>query len=325
MGKAGGVFFLYGDDEFRKEAAARAIVDAHLDPSTRDFNFDLLRGSELDVEALASVIATPPMMAEWRVVLLREAEALASIPRGRDLILETLDNPPAGLVLILLTRIPERSRAKFYTELTKRARATKFVAVSPDDVPGWLMEQAETAHRSRILPDAARALGLAVGTDLGILDMELEKLASLAGEGAEITLEVVEAAGIRLPEQDRWRWFERVGERKFADAMAAIPVLLSQGESGVGLAIGLATHLLRVGVALEGGQSALESVLPPHQRWLARQYPAQARLWNGQELEDAITDLRRMDHLMKTSGFSDEHLLEEWLLRRMAFAAEAAA
>lgn len=324
MVKKGGVFFLYGDDEFRKEAAARALVDAHLDPSTRDFNYDLVRGSELDVEALASIIATPPMMAEWRVVLLREAEALASIPRGRDLILQTLDNPPEGLALVLLTRIPEKSKAKFYNELKKRARATSFAAISQDDVPGWLMEQAGKAHDTVIQADAARALALAVGTDLGILDMELEKLASLVGDGAEITLEVVEAAGIRLPEQDRWRWFELVGARRFRDALAAIPVLLSQGESGVGLGIGLATQLLRLGVALEGGQAALEKVLPPHQRWLARQYPAQARGWDAAALEDAILDLRRMDRLMKTSGFSDQHLLEEWLLRRMG-AGQAAA
>ena len=42
--------------------------------------------------------------------------------------------------------------------------------------------------------------------------------------------------------------------------------LLNQGESGVGLTVGLSTHLLRIGVAVESGPRALEDVLPPHQR-----------------------------------------------------------
>ena len=67
----GGVFFLFGGDEFRKEEEARALVDWHLDPGTRDFNYDPMRGSEVSVEDMASILATPPMMAEWRVVLLR--------------------------------------------------------------------------------------------------------------------------------------------------------------------------------------------------------------------------------------------------------------
>src|SRR5690606_4814183 len=85
-GRRGGVYFLYGEDEHGKEEAAAELVAAHLDPATRDFNYDQLRGNELDPEALASAIATPPLMAEWRVVLVREAQALAASARTRGII-----------------------------------------------------------------------------------------------------------------------------------------------------------------------------------------------------------------------------------------------
>jgi len=78
----GGAFYLHGEDQFRKEEVLRALVDAHVDPGTRDFNLDLLRGSEVDPERLASVMATPPMMGEWRVVVLREVEGLAGAKRA---------------------------------------------------------------------------------------------------------------------------------------------------------------------------------------------------------------------------------------------------
>ena len=113
----GGAFFLYGNDDFRKEGTGHDLVEWHLEPGTRDFNFDPLRGSEVDIESLASVLATPPMMAEWRVVLLREVEGLASSPRARDVLLEAAKNPPPGLALIMLASIPKGSKAKFYQQL----------------------------------------------------------------------------------------------------------------------------------------------------------------------------------------------------------------
>jgi DNA polymerase III subunit delta len=313
----GGVFFLHGDDEFHKEEASRSLVEAHLDPGTRDFNFDPLRGSEVDVERLASILATPPMMAEWRVVLLRETEALASSARARDVLLDVARTPPPGLALVLTATLPERTRARFYKDLEALARSFHFPAVSPNDVPGWLMARAKEHHGFELDEDAARALGAAVGTDLGVLTQELSKLASFTGEHRRVSREDVEAAGIRLPRQDRWQWFDRVGERRFGEALDSLGVLLGQNESGVGLVAGLGTHLLRLAVAAHGGQKALERVLEGNQQWLARRLVPQARRWRPSELDDALLDLLRVDRLLKSSGLSDEALLEEWLLARM--------
>ena len=43
-GQRGGTFYLHGEDHFRKEELIRALVDAHVDAATRDFNLDQLRG-----------------------------------------------------------------------------------------------------------------------------------------------------------------------------------------------------------------------------------------------------------------------------------------
>ncbi len=315
-GGYGGVFFLHGEDEFRKEELARALVEAHLDPGTRDFNYDLLRGSEVDVETLASVLGTPPMMAEWRVVLVREAEALSSSPRTRDILLATAEKPPPGLALILL--VTTESKARFWKDLRAHARDVAFAAISPVDAPLWLVERAREVHGLDMEEAAARALATAVGADLGVLARELEKLADyVAGDGV-ITLEAVAAAGTRLPKQDRWAWLDLVGEKKFEEALAALPVLLGQGESGVGLTIGLGTQLLRIGVAAAGGKAALEAALPSHQRWLSRRILPQARLWRPEDVEAAVRGLLRVDRLLKSSGVSDEALLEEWLLGLLA-------
>ena len=313
----GGVFFLFGDDGFRKEVEARALVEWHLDPSTKDFNFDPLRGSEVGVDDLASILATPPMMAEWRVVILREVEALASSPKARETLLEVAKSPPPNLALILLATIPKGSKAKFYTHLRRHARSAEFPEVAPNDVPGWLVEWARSRHECEITEEAARALAAGIGTNLGVLAQEIEKLSSMVEEGEAIGLEAVKAGGTQIPAEDRWIWMDRVGRRQFRDAIEGLGVLFTQGESGVALTIGLANHLIRVALAQAGGTPALERALPGHQRWLAPRLLQQAKNWTGEELEEAILGLRRVDRLLKSSSLPDDQILEEWLLGLM--------
>jgi DNA polymerase-3 subunit delta len=313
----GGVFFLHGEDGFRKELEARSLVELHLDPATRDFNLDLLRGSEVSVETLASVLATPPMMAEWRVVVLREVEALASNSRARDTLLEVVSSPPPGLALVLVASIPKGSSAKFYKDLKRLARSVEFPEVGSNDVPAWLMDWASTRHGREITEEAARALAAGLGTNLGVLAQELEKLHAMVEDGEPIGLEAVKAGGTQIPSEDRWLWMDRVGRREFSDALPGLGVLFAQGESGVGLTIGLTTHLIRLALIRAGGPGALESALQPHQRWLVSRLAPQARRWTVEQLDHAILGLRRVDRQLKSSSLGDERVLEEWLLGLM--------
>lgn len=316
----GGVFYLHGEEAFLKEEAVRALIEAHIDPGTRDFNLDQLRGGEIGDEALASILGTPPMMAEWRVVVVRETEALAGAARARQRLLEVVKAPPPGLCLILSCTVPSGSSARFYKDLEGAAHQHGFRSVDPADLPAWVMERVEAAHGFSIEEDAARALAQGTGSDLGLLTHELEKLSSMVETGETITLAHVEAAGTRIPRQDRWGWFDLVGERRFPEAMEGLDVLLTHGESGVGLVSGLGTHMLRLAVLRTGGQGALTPLLGPRQAWLARKLEPQARRWTPEALEEALLGLYKVDRLLKASGFSDQHLLETWLQERAVHA-----
>jgi len=321
----GGVFFLHGGDEYRKSIAAKELLERHADPATADFNVDRIEGTDTTVERLASVIATPPMMARWRVVHVKEAEALAASPKARQVVLDAARSPPPGLVLILQATIPARSRAKFYKDLARVATAVEFKPVSADEAPGWLVSWAREELGVAVEIEAAQSLAGAAGTNLGILTQEVRKLAEMVGEGATVDVEAVRRGGLRLPRQDRWAWFDLVGNRRIRDAVRGLPVLLEQGESAVGLVIGLSTQLLRIGVAIEGGVSAVQAGLPPYQRFLARRIVGQARRWTRAELADAVRGLRRLDQLLKASAIPAEVLMEEWLLGLMVRGRERSA
>lgn len=322
-GEGGGVFYLHGEEQQLKEEAAAAIIEAHLDPATRDFNFDQLDGRTLDPETLASILNTPPMMAEWRVVVVRDAHELAKSAKLRETIESLLDAPPAGLAVVLLATVPGRSTAKFYKRLASEAKSMEFPLLAENDLPGWIVTRAREDDFD-IEPDAARALAHAIGSNLGVLSQELIKLRDLAG-GTPITLKHVEQAVGHVARVNRWSWFDAVADAEFARARAELPDLLESGENGVGLIIGLGNQLLRIQLALLGGRDALERELPPHQKWLSRRVLAQARRWTAAAARSALADLLRADRLLKSASVDDRLILDELLLRMEARVRAAAA
>jgi DNA polymerase III subunit delta len=312
-GVKGGVYFLFGEEDHLKDAAVREVIAAHLDPATRDFNLDEVRGPDVTPETLGSLIATPPMMAEWRVVVVRDAQALAVSATSRSLLEGTVERPPPGLALVLVAD-PGASKAKLWATLKKGATAVEFARLTEADLPGWLMGWAEGAGLA-LEVDAARALAAAIGPDLAAGVREMEKLREYVGDRGAITRADVVAVVGAIPRQDRWEWIDTVAERRFESARAGLPVLLDAGDSGVGLVIGLGNQFLRLALCAAAGRAALERVLPQNQRWLGRRVEAQARRWEVAEIDRVLDHLRRADRLLKSAPLSDLQVMEELLLR----------
>ena len=94
------VYYLYGDDDFQKADAERRLVEAAVDPGTRDFNLEQRRGAELTPEGVDALLSTPPMLAERRVVVLRDPGALKKDARQR--LDRYLARPAADTLLMLV-------------------------------------------------------------------------------------------------------------------------------------------------------------------------------------------------------------------------------
>jgi DNA polymerase III delta subunit len=260
------------------------------------------------------------MMGNWRVVIVRDAQALAANARMRSVLEALLSRKLPGLALVLSAQMD--SDAAIWKQVERKAKSITFKALPEGELPDWLTLHAEVQGIT-LEPAAARALAAAAGPTLGRLTQELEKLGQWVGDRKRINTSDVRALVGHIPNETRWEWIDMVGEARFRDARKALPPLL-ESESGVGLLIGLGTHLLRLALLLSDEQQ-LVNLLPFHQaRWLPGRLKSQARNWSVPRLEAALGDVTRADRLLKSASLDDRQVMEELLLRMQCRHAAAA-
>ena len=248
-----GAYYISGEDDYQKDDAVRQLVDAALEPASRDFNLDVRRGAELDAETLGILLSTPPMMAERRVVVIRDAGTLKKDARKA---LDEYLKRPADDTLLILT-CPAGSK----TDLALSGAATQlqFDPLTGDRVPKWIAHHATTELGIRISGPAIELLQAAVGSDLHQLAAEIDKLASyMEGRGEEIGEEAVAAVvGVRRGETQA-DLLDAVADRSVTRSLELIPHVLGQPKTtGVSIVMALTTQML----AISWGRAKLDEGL----------------------------------------------------------------
>jgi DNA polymerase-3 subunit delta len=236
-------YYLHGDDDYLKDEELKKIVDAAVDPATRDFNLELLRGAELDAETLGSMVSTPPMMAERRVVVIREVNALKK--DARAMLDRYLKHPAPDLLLLLVAP----SGAKADKGLSSSATALDFEPLTGNRVPKWITYYVEHDLQSTITPGAVTLLQEAAGTDLAQLKIELDKAVSFTSGGPINEAAVSAVVGVR-PGETMGDFLDAIARRDAPSALTMLPVVLQQPKaSAVTTVMALTAQTLAIGWA----------------------------------------------------------------------------
>ena len=234
------VYYLHGEDDFLKEDAVKQLAAAAVDPATRDFNYEVRRGGEIDAGTLVSLLDTPPMMAERRVVVVRDVGALKK--DARTALDRWLGHPSPDTVLVLVAAGDAKADKKLESAA---ALSVCFDPLGDDRVPKWIEHQAKELGAA-IGERAVAVLHEAVGNDLPALRAELDKLASYA-QGRAIDEDAVAAVvGVRRGET-LGDLLDAVLDRDAARALDLLPHVLEQPKTNaVTVTMALATQFLAV-------------------------------------------------------------------------------
>jgi DNA polymerase III subunit delta len=318
------VYYFHGDDDFLKDLRVRELVEAAVEPATRDFNLEQRRGADVDAEALDSLLSTPPMLAARRVVVIRDADKLKK--DARKLLDGYLKRPASDTVLLLVSP----TGVKVDRALDERSTSVEFPPLTGDRVPKWVVYQTETVLGRSISADAVSLLVEAVGPDLSQLAMELEKLASYSADTIDEAA-VAAVVGVRRGESVG-DLLDAVAARDAATALRLIGGVLQQPKMN---AVLLGMHLTTQTLALAYAEAARARGVPsralynelmtllketgafPGRPWgeAVNAWAKYSERWSATELDSALASLLLADEAFKeTKISSDEQLLTSLIL-----------
>ena len=236
-------YYLHGDDDYLKDEELKRVIDVAVDPATRDFNLELLRGADLDAETLGTIVSTPPMMADRRVVVIRDVHALKK--DARAMLDKYLKNPAPDLLLLLVAP----STAKPDAGLMKTTAPVVFHSLTGARIPKWITYYVEHDLGSSITPGAVTLLQEAVGTDLAQLRVELDKLVSFAADEPVNEAAVTSVVGVRIGET-MGDFLDAVARRDTVHALSMLGTVLQQPKaSAVTTIMALTAQTLVIGWA----------------------------------------------------------------------------
>lgn len=314
------LYFLYGEEQYLIDQAQRRLVEAALAPHERDFNLDVVYGAEAEGPAVVALCNAFPMMAERRVVIVRDFEKL----RGNAAFQAYAERPNPTAVVLLCCRSKPNLGAHPYRALKASAAWGEFKALKPREMTGWI-----TAYLKRLGfrldPQAAAMLADLVGTDLQTAASEADKLAAHVGTRSNVTPEDVLAAAGHSREFNVFELQKAVGEERFERAATIAERLLQQAANTRGEALKIVALLASFFVKLQRlsglvarrlpeGQMASEVGIPP---FVVKEYLQTLRRFPAPRLDAAFSALLAADYELKGGSARDERLVLLLLLRRL--------
>ncbi len=166
------VYFLMGEEPYYIDRISNYIASHVLKEEEKAFNQSILYGKDVDAGAVINAAKRFPMMSEYQVVVVREAQNIKNI---EDLIYY-VTNPLRSTLLVICYKYKKLDkRKKLYKELEKHAVLFESDRLYESKIPDWI-SQLLAAKGYSIQPHAALLLTEYLGNDLEKIEMELDKL-----------------------------------------------------------------------------------------------------------------------------------------------------
>ncbi len=188
-GQLAPVYFLMGEEPYYIDKISDFIAENVLTEEERGFNQMILYGRDTNIDEITSNSRRFPMMAEKQVVIVKEAQELY---RTIENITAYVENPQPTTVLVLCYKYKKiDKRKKLYKAVKKSGVIFESKRLYENQVGSWIQKTLKNREYS-ISPKAAQMLVEFLGTDLGKIDNELEKLQLITPKGTQITPELIE-------------------------------------------------------------------------------------------------------------------------------------
>lgn len=311
------IYALHGEEPYFIDAICDAIIEHALEEHERDFNQTILYGRDADPLAVISEAKGFPMMAERRLVVLREAQDMKDIYALESYC--AAPNPSTVFVICHKYKALDGKR-KMVKELANTGLVFKSEKVRDYQLTDWISNYVKGIGFD-ITSKAASLLGEFLGNDLGRIVNELEKLSIILEKGTRISdIHIEENIGISkdynnfeltnaIAKRDTLKVFQiaHYFERNPKDhsIIAIISNLFS-----------FYTNLMRIHFLPNKTPDAVASALRVHP-FVAKELMQAANIYNPRVLAANVAVLHEYD--LKAKGVGNASFAEGELMREMLY------
>lgn len=182
------VYGLMGEEPYFIDRISDSLEKNVLSETEKDFNLTVLYGADSSISLLLDEVRRYPLMADYHVVIVKEAQSLDHL----DELTKYLQNPLSTTILVINYKYGKIDR-KLATEIDRKGILFESQKMYDNQLPEWIFRTLQ--HKNiKIDSAAANLLSEYTGNDLSKLDHEIEKLLitlqSLGGD--MITSELIE-------------------------------------------------------------------------------------------------------------------------------------
>ena len=178
-----------GTEPFFIDQITAALMGTVVDEMARDFDTTVVYGKETTVDQIVEAAKRFPMMGAHQLIVVKEAQYL---DRSIDQLASYCAAPQPQSVLVLCYKHKKLDkRKKVYKAIASNGQILETKPLYDNQIGGWI-EQRGKGYGFSFQPQALAMLVAYLGSDLGKIDKELEKLTNSVPSGTEITPEVIE-------------------------------------------------------------------------------------------------------------------------------------
>ena len=221
------VAVLSGGQRHLKQAALAVLKKIVIDDD--DTSLTKFAGKDADLQSVTDELRTISMWSARRLVVVEDADEF--VTKYRASLEKYVEKPAKKSVLVLDVKTwPKTTRlAKL---VAKEGLDVECTELKGPQLFKWLLDTARDSYQQTLSRDAASLLIELVGEELGLLDQELNKLASYVGAGGKIEAKDVQTLVGGWRTETTWAMTDAVRDNDLAFAIDALDQLLTAGEAG---------------------------------------------------------------------------------------------
>lgn len=180
-------YLLYGEEDYLKYQNYRNLLAYVGDPNDT-MNVTWFDDGKEELGKIIDLAQTLPFFATKRVIVIRNSGYFS---RSNDELADYLKHVPESTVLIFVEAVVDK-RNKSYKAIAKEGLAVEYVRQSSDMLAAWVKQKIRAEDKQVLTSTLVYFLGK-TGSDMEIIEKELEKLITYCWKRKEITIKDVEA------------------------------------------------------------------------------------------------------------------------------------